>query len=349
MSTAFILSLLACLCIITFFVSVVLLVLRIVKRRPWKLCAKVIVLSALGFYWFGMAVNQTQTPAQKQDTTTAGSVAVAVDPTANVNKPVDSVEPHKHPLYTAEIHTVDVMSGTGENKVGTRSWVKMSKSSMLELSQKEFVDYALNVISKRLKEDNWFSIFMDDGTGINFNTPDIFDYGVIQDDGSLKKRLGIGMINEDNSAFKYSALSEDTSVSKSESSKSTTLETTSKFEKTNAQSIAKTYKTSVIVASKMFLDRFLTNYSVSLASQSWTVADFDSNGAVIALVDVKLKSLGRIDRAMLVLTPVIKNGKVTAATPHYIAVGNTVFGDDGYCTPVFSKLKDAEAAFSDKK
>lgn len=113
----------------------------------------------------------------------------------------------------------------------------------------------------------------------------------------------------------------------------------------DAPSVAETYKTDVIVASKMFLDRFLSDYSVSLAPQSWTVADFDSDGAVIALADVKFKSSGDSARALLVLTPEIEDGKVTEATPHYIAVGDTVYGDDGYCDSFFSNLQEALDAF----
>ena len=113
----------------------------------------------------------------------------------------------------------------------------------------------------------------------------------------------------------------------------------------DSPSIAETYKTDVIVASKMFLDRFLSDYSVSLAAQSWTVADFDSEGAVIALADVKFKSSGDSANALLVLSPVIEDGKVTETTPHFIAVGDTVYGNDGYCDSVFSDLQEALNTF----
>ena len=114
----------------------------------------------------------------------------------------------------------------------------------------------------------------------------------------------------------------------------------------SALSLAETYKTDVVVASKMLLDRFITDYSVYLAPQLWTVADFDSEGAVIALADVTFKSSGAVERALLVLTPVIENGKMTEATPHYVAVGETVYGDDGYCDDVFSNLQEAFDAFA---
>lgn len=112
-----------------------------------------------------------------------------------------------------------------------------------------------------------------------------------------------------------------------------------------AKSLAETYKTDVVVDSKTILDRFITNYTVSLAPQLWTVADFDSNGAVIALADVEFKSSGSVERALVVLTPIIENEKVKGATPHYVAVGDTVYGDDGYCDDVFSDLQEAMDTF----
>lgn len=113
----------------------------------------------------------------------------------------------------------------------------------------------------------------------------------------------------------------------------------------DAPSLAETYKTDIIVASKMTLDRFLSGYSVSLAAQSWTVADFDSDGAVVALADVKFKSSGETARAVLVLSPVIEDGKMAEATPHLVAVGDTVYGDDGYCDEFFSDVQGILDAF----
>lgn len=110
-------------------------------------------------------------------------------------------------------------------------------------------------------------------------------------------------------------------------------------------SIAETYKVDVIVASKMTLDRFISGYSVSLAEQNWTVADFDSDGAVIAMADVTFKSSKETARAILVLTPEIVDGEVTEATPHFVAVGETVYGDDGYCDSVFTTIQEALNAF----
>ena len=116
-----------------------------------------------------------------------------------------------------------------------------------------------------------------------------------------------------------------------------------------SKSIASAYKTDIVVAAKMTLDRFISDYSVSLAVQNWTVSDFDSDGAVIALADVTFKSSGETARALLVLTPDFEGGKVTSATPHYVAVGNTVYGDDGYCDDTFSTIQEALESYEAAK
>lgn len=101
----------------------------------------------------------------------------------------------------------------------------------------------------------------------------------------------------------------------------------------------KKYATDIVVCSKMFLDQFLTDYKVSLATKLWTLADFDKKGAVIALTDVTFKSTNNTEKAMIVFTPELDGNKMTGGTPHYIAVGDTVYGDDDYCDDIFSKLE----------
>lgn len=117
-------------------------------------------------------------------------------------------------------------------------------------------------------------------------------------------------------------------------------------EKPEVPGNAEVYKSEVIVSSKQLLDRFITNYKVSLAPQRWTVADFDSDGAVMAMADVSLKSKGTVERAMIVFTPVLSaDGKMTGATPHFVSVGDVVYGDDGYCDEFFSNMQEIVDAF----
>lgn len=101
----------------------------------------------------------------------------------------------------------------------------------------------------------------------------------------------------------------------------------------------KKYATDIVVCSKMFLDQFITDYKVSLATKLWTLADFDKKGAVIALTDVTFKSTNSTEKAMIVFTPELDGNKMTGGTSHYISVGDTVYGDDGYCDDLFSKLE----------
>ena len=93
------------------------------------------------------------------------------------------------------------------------------------------------------------------------------------------------------------------------------------------------------------LDRFISNYKVSLAPQLWTVADFDSDGAVMAFADVTYKSSGYVERAMIVLTPILEDGKMKGSTPHFVSVGDVVFGDDGYCDDFFADLSEIADIF----
>ncbi len=100
------------------------------------------------------------------------------------------------------------------------------------------------------------------------------------------------------------------------------------------------HRTDIVVASRMLLDRFISNYKIPMAAQLWTIAKFDDAGAVVAMVDVTEKSSGKTEAAIVVLSPVMENEKMTGATPHFISVGDVVHGDDGYCDDVFSSIAE---------
>jgi len=101
------------------------------------------------------------------------------------------------------------------------------------------------------------------------------------------------------------------------------------------------YKTDIVVASKMILDNFIQNYEIPLATQLWTVAKFDENGAIAAMTDVTEKSTKVSVTAIVVLTPEMEEERMTSAIPHYVSVGDIVYGDDGYCEEVFAILEEA--------
>ena len=105
-------------------------------------------------------------------------------------------------------------------------------------------------------------------------------------------------------------------------------------------SFIENYDNEIVVSSTTLLERFINGYKISLAPQSWTIADFDENGAIMATTSVTDKSTNISQTAIVVLTPIMEGDKMTGATPHFVSVGDTVYGDDGYCDEFFSNLEE---------
>lgn len=91
----------------------------------------------------------------------------------------------------------------------------------------------------------------------------------------------------------------------------------------------------------MLLERFVSNYDIPLATQLWTLADFDENGAVMAITNITEKTSKISEKTIIVLTPNIEDDKMVGSTPHYISVGSTVYGNDGYCDEFLANLEEA--------
>ncbi len=100
------------------------------------------------------------------------------------------------------------------------------------------------------------------------------------------------------------------------------------------------HKTDIIVASAMTVEQFTENYKMSLAPQSWTVVAWDDEGAFFATAEATNKTTEAVESVIVVLTPVMDGDRMTEATPHYVSVGDVVYGDDGYCDDVFSILEE---------
>lgn len=107
---------------------------------------------------------------------------------------------------------------------------------------------------------------------------------------------------------------------------------------------AEKYATEIVVSSKMLLDRFVNNYDIPLATQLWTLADFDENGAVMAVANITEKTYEISEKAIIVLTPNIEDDKMVGSTPHYVSVGSTVYGNDGYCDEFLANLEEASGS-----
>ena len=63
-------------------------------------------------------------------------------------------------------------------------------------------------------------------------------------------------------------------------------------------------------------------------------------------IHVTLSGSSVKQNAIVVLTPTFEGSKITSAKPHFVSVGDTVYGDDGYCDDVFAKLQEINAAQS---
>jgi len=106
------------------------------------------------------------------------------------------------------------------------------------------------------------------------------------------------------------------------------------------KSFAEKYDNEIIASSKSFLERSASGYEIPSDPKLWSVADFDGDGAVMAVTDLVEKATGNSEEAIVVLTPELDGGKFVSATPHYVSVGNIIFEKDGYCDDFFSNLED---------
>ena len=112
-------------------------------------------------------------------------------------------------LYNAQISECPVMNGSKTERIGSYGRIIMSKDDMKSLTSEQAFTFAQDVICSFSGEYNWFTIKMNDGTGMVFSACGLaFDYGVLGRDGLLEERLGSGFMNDDMDAFEYFTLEE---------------------------------------------------------------------------------------------------------------------------------------------
>lgn len=110
--------------------------------------------------------------------------------------------------------------------------------------------------------------------------------------------------------------------------------------KPDEKPFVETYDNEIVVSASMLIERFVTNYKIPLAPQLWTIADFDENGAIMAITDITEKTTKISEKVIIILTPEMDGDKMIGSIPHYISVGNIVYGDDGYCDEFFSNIEE---------
>ena len=100
------------------------------------------------------------------------------------------------------------------------------------------------------------------------------------------------------------------------------------------------HSTDIVVAASLALEQFIDkkSYKMSLAPQKWTLAKFDETPTtVIGTTEITYQDI-KTTYIYVGTLNLDSSGKVTSATPHYVAIGNLVLGDDHYCDEVFEKL-----------
>lgn len=128
---------------------------------------------------------------------------------------IGQTEDTSNPLMKAEFSTADVKSGLGDNAVGKRGFIKISKSDLNTITAEQFNEFVKEIVEN--SELNWVSIICDDGTGLCFTGSNtlVIDYGDLDQDGAVTKSLGTIMLTEDGYVYTPSTpeLSADLSVS----------------------------------------------------------------------------------------------------------------------------------------
>lgn len=105
------------------------------------------------------------------------------------------------------------------------------------------------------------------------------------------------------------------------------------------------HENEIVAVAKMALDRFISDYEMSLAPQLWKITVFDDSGAIMAKTDMTYNGIN--GEYIYVGTLNISNsGKIESAKPHYIYAMGTVLGDDGYCNDFFETINGIINAYN---
>ena len=108
----------------------------------------------------------------------------------------------KNQFESFKVKNVDVMNGSGTDKIGIRGFVQTDIEKLEQVNLKDLKEYADKTIEG--KDYKWFSVLLKDGTGFCFisSSPEIVSYGVMDDegrvDGEKKPHYEIKVIKEQN-------------------------------------------------------------------------------------------------------------------------------------------------------
>ena len=113
----------------------------------------------------------------------------------------DSV--HHNDLMDYDLIVKDVMNGTGDTVIGQCAYISITGDELDEVTADDLKEFSENVVSGT--SYNWVSILATNGKGICFAgaDPSWATYGELEKDGSLKKSIGMWILDS-NGNFTYS-------------------------------------------------------------------------------------------------------------------------------------------------
>lgn len=116
-------------------------------------------------------------------------------------------------LIASTVQTSDVKSGAGNNKIGTRAYIEISKEDLKTVTAEEYTEFSETVVSD--SGYNWFSIICDDGTGICYAgcIISIAEYGELDAEGCITNVTGYISITDGKCS--YEEKSDDVSLEES--------------------------------------------------------------------------------------------------------------------------------------
>lgn len=136
----------------------------------------------------------------------------------------------ENPLMKAEFFKADVKTGIGDNVIGERGFINVSKSDLKSVTNEQFTQFA----EEKVKDSglNCVSIICEDGTGICFagSNSMVAEYGELDKDGAILKSFGTIMLTEDGYTY--------TSVSDEEQTQQEQSQTTAQFTLAQQNAIA---------------------------------------------------------------------------------------------------------------
>lgn len=121
-------------------------------------------------------------------TTSTPTLSSTASTPARTPSPAPSASLSSNPLLNPPLVTKVVLSGSGAN-IGTCAYIQTSKSAFESITLDQYKEFINERVSTKY---NWVSIIFNDGTGILFSgsTPGIGQYGLVDNDGSLKTLYG---------------------------------------------------------------------------------------------------------------------------------------------------------------